>query len=342
MAVTLQQIADLAGVSRGTVDRAINNRGRIKPEVEKKIKQIAKNLGYQPSRAGRALVMSKRNIKIGIILQLAHTPFMQDILSGLEAAKTEVERLGANVEIYKINGVNPTEVIYAMKEMRNNEFNGIALTPSQNNLLMQLIEEFSLKDNIPIITFNSDLSNTSRLCFIGQNSIKSGQTAAGLMGEITNGYGQIIIISGHEENLSLSQRATGFINELNATYPQICNLGIRYAYDDDWISEKITDEILINYPYLKGIYITGSGVLGVCNSLEKAHKTDTIKVIANDIITDNINLLKKGSINFLIGQDGYTQGYQSVMCLFNKLFDNEDPASPYYYTDIVIKNRYNI
>ena len=41
MAITLQQIADLAGVSRGTVDRALNNRGRIKPEVEQRIKKIA-------------------------------------------------------------------------------------------------------------------------------------------------------------------------------------------------------------------------------------------------------------------------------------------------------------
>lgn len=39
MAVTLQQIADMAGVSRGTVDRALNNRGRIRPEVEQKIKR---------------------------------------------------------------------------------------------------------------------------------------------------------------------------------------------------------------------------------------------------------------------------------------------------------------
>ena len=35
MAVTMQQIADLAGVSRGTVDRALNNRGRIRPEVQR-------------------------------------------------------------------------------------------------------------------------------------------------------------------------------------------------------------------------------------------------------------------------------------------------------------------
>ena len=46
--VTLQQIAEAAGVSRGTVDRALNNRGRIRPEVEERIKRIAREMGYQP------------------------------------------------------------------------------------------------------------------------------------------------------------------------------------------------------------------------------------------------------------------------------------------------------
>ena len=55
MGVTLQQIAEAAGVSRGTVDRALNDRGRIKPEVAEKIKKIAEEMGYQPNRAGRAL-----------------------------------------------------------------------------------------------------------------------------------------------------------------------------------------------------------------------------------------------------------------------------------------------
>ena len=53
MAVTLQQIAEAAGVSRGTVDRALNNRGRIRPEVEEKIKKIAQGDGVsaQPRRS---------------------------------------------------------------------------------------------------------------------------------------------------------------------------------------------------------------------------------------------------------------------------------------------------
>ncbi len=48
MAVTIQQIADRAGVSRGTVDRALNNRGRINKEVAEKIREIASDMGYVP------------------------------------------------------------------------------------------------------------------------------------------------------------------------------------------------------------------------------------------------------------------------------------------------------
>ncbi len=68
MRVTIQQIADRAGVSRGTVDRALNNRGRIAPEVAEKIRNIAKELGYTPAIRKRSEI-KKKKIKIGIINQ---------------------------------------------------------------------------------------------------------------------------------------------------------------------------------------------------------------------------------------------------------------------------------
>lgn len=87
MAITLQQIADLAGVSRGTVDRALNNRGRIKPEVEQRIKKIAKDVGYKPSRAGRALAMAKKNIKIGCYFTISSNSIYERCFNRFKSCK---------------------------------------------------------------------------------------------------------------------------------------------------------------------------------------------------------------------------------------------------------------
>ena len=45
MAVTLAEIAALAGVSRGTVDRALNNRGRVEHKLAARLRRIAVERG---------------------------------------------------------------------------------------------------------------------------------------------------------------------------------------------------------------------------------------------------------------------------------------------------------
>ena len=125
MAVTIQQIADLAGVSRGTVDRALNNRGRIRPEVAEKIKEIAKELGYQPNMAAKALSTANHALQIGVIIQYAETPFMKAVLEGTESAKEEVERFGGQVFVERIHGGDVKKLLRIMKDFREAGVKGI-------------------------------------------------------------------------------------------------------------------------------------------------------------------------------------------------------------------------
>lgn len=342
MPVTLQQIAEAAGVSRGTVDRALKDRGRVRPEVAEKIKQIAKEMGYQPSLAGRALVLAKRNLKIGIIMQSAQTPFMVQVYEGMKAAKQEVESLGGTVEIFRVEGVDAGRVMEIMQDLKDQEYSGIALSPSEDTMLKKMINQFSEEYNIPIITFNSDIEDTKRICFVGQNTIQSGRTAAGLMGEITGGEGEVAVISGHISNPALNNRIRGFQSEIMESFPDIQLVGTKYSYDDEWVAAKIVEELLEQYPELKGIYVTGTAVKGVCEALVKQGKEREIKVIGNDFLDENKKWVERGAINFLIGQDSYMQGYEPVMMLFHLLFDGEKPESVYRYAEIVIKNRYNL
>ncbi|MFQ7552845.1 MAG: LacI family DNA-binding transcriptional regulator [Blautia marasmi] len=342
MPVTLQQIAEAAGVSRGTVDRALKDRGRVRPEVAEKIKKIAKDMGYQPSLAGRALVMAKRNLKIGVIMQSAQTPFMVQVYEGMKAAKQEVESLGGTVEIFRVGGVDAGRVMEIMQDLKDQEYSGIALSPSEDTMLKKMINQFSEEYNIPIITFNSDIEDTKRICFVGQNTIQSGRTAAGLMGEITGGEGEVAVISGHISNPALNNRIRGFQSEIMESFPDIQLVGTKYSYDDEWVAAKIVEELLEQYPELKGIYVTGTAVKGVCEALVKQRKEREIKVIGNDFLDENKKWVERGAINFLIGQDSYMQGYEPVMMLFHLLFDGEKPESVYRYAEIVIKNRYNL
>ncbi len=79
---TIKDIADLAGVSRGTVDRVLNNRGAVNPKTAEKIMEIVQALNYRPNRAGLALAAQKKKYKIGVILFSEHNPFFDEVMTG--------------------------------------------------------------------------------------------------------------------------------------------------------------------------------------------------------------------------------------------------------------------
>ena len=115
MAVTIQQIADAVGVSRGTVDRALNNRGRINPEIEEKIKKIAKEMGYVKKE--RRKRKQTDTIKIGVITQLANSPFMVEVNRGIARAKDEIQYRGVEVILKESNYVDEEEQLQAIQEL---------------------------------------------------------------------------------------------------------------------------------------------------------------------------------------------------------------------------------
>lgn len=342
MGVTIRQIAEAAGVSRGTVDRALNNRGRIRPEVAKRIQEIADEMGYRPNQLGRALSMSKNNIKIGVIVQACETPFMNDVLEGIKKAKEEVDNLGGTVMVCKIPHISASDTVEAMEQMRKDGVSAIAMVPSDEKIIKDKIREFTESYHIPIVTFNSDVADTGRLCFIGQNAIQCGRAAAGLMGELINGTGKVAIISGYQTNPSLRDRVDGFTAQMKEKYPNVELIGPAYCFEENEKAEKITEEILENNPDLKAIYMTSHGESGVCMALKKKQLAGKVKMIANDFMGENYRLMKEGYIHFLIGQDAKVQGYEPVMILFRLLFHAEEPEKELIYTEIYIRNEYTI
>jgi LacI family transcriptional regulator len=85
--LTLEQIASLAGVSRSTVSRVVNDQPNVREQVRKRVWRVIRDTGYQPHAAARSLV-TRRTRVIGVIIPetvitLFTDPFFPHLLCGI-------------------------------------------------------------------------------------------------------------------------------------------------------------------------------------------------------------------------------------------------------------------
>lgn len=80
MAITTKDLAQLCGVSRTTIHRALNGTGRIKPETKEMILQVAKEHGYRPDLLATGLAKGQTyNIGV-VVLDVKNRYFCPDAL----------------------------------------------------------------------------------------------------------------------------------------------------------------------------------------------------------------------------------------------------------------------
>lgn len=340
MAGTIQEIAELAGVSRGTVDRALNNRGRINPEVADKIRRIADEIGYVPKR--RKNGEKNQHIKIGVVTQLSGASFMIQIRKGIEDAGRELAGRNIEVLLEECKTVDEGEQLRALDRLLEHGVDAVAVMPVECNGIRDRINQMVEELKIPVVTFNSDIIGTKRSCFVGLNNKQSGRTAAGLMGIMTGGKGKVLAVIGYFGNSVGSTRVDGFVEEIRESFPEMELVGVQSSMDKSEEVEKIILNTAATFPDLTGIVVFSGGQAGIQNALDKLKLKKRPYIIIYDLTPKNVRALKEGTADFLIDQSGYTQGYRSVFVLADMLQKNESVKEEFLYTEITIKTKYNL
>ncbi|MGW8567401.1 DUF6807 family protein [Isoptericola sp. NPDC055881] len=82
---TIDEVAAAAGVSRATVSRVMNDRATVAPDIAERVRAVARELRYQPSRVARSLSLGRTNSVALVVPDLAN-PMFQQILRGTMAA----------------------------------------------------------------------------------------------------------------------------------------------------------------------------------------------------------------------------------------------------------------
>lgn len=338
--VTIEMVAKLAGVSRGTVDRVLHHRGQVKGETADKVWEVMRDLDFQPNTLGRAFSLARKKNKIGIFLSLREPDFQAQIMRGMEDGIAYAQQHGFDTQIEIVSPDNEELYLEKIDEMIASEVQGIVLRGIESSAFDARLQALLDRD-IPVFTYNEDVRPQFRKCFVGIDSYRSGKCAALLVQQISPPDGHTLIVGVTPQHQESEERIRGFLDQWISVSGPETRPQIIYGQGYHDIAYSLTCEALKRNPGITGIFVSGAGLSGVAQAVHEQGTPGVPKVVGFDATPSNISYMQKGTVQFLIDQSPYIQGYKSVQLLVDYLFKGSIPESSCYNPDIQIKNVYS-
>ena len=321
--ITIASIAEVANVSVGTVDRALNGRGRISEETKRNILQIAEELGYQPNKIASALGR-KRKYRIAVITPRNPNFFHKHILSGVLDAQREFSDYGLTVENIPCESLDVDEQRRVLTAFDHTQFDGVAINAG-GDALAPLINQI-VEDGVPVITFNSDARDSERLLFVGENSYTSGQLSGDMMGRLLGGQGKVGVFTSFFHPGAAMDRRNGFCDTLRNDYPGI-EIVVSEIYNDSVERARMVfDAAMREHPDLDGAFSnSASGSVALGDWVYDNPSAKKPVLIGYDVSERVEEYLKMGICDMIIDQEPRRQSYLAVSLLFKHLSEHWMP-----------------
>lgn len=326
---TIDMVAKRAGVSRGTVDRVINQRSYVKAEVKERVIQAIKDLDYMPLRTEQAHRLgltdkTAETCKLGVLLPNWTGYFKSEVTRGIADAQKLLKDYHIDVLIEESQTDMPDEIVERLEFLRQQGVNGIAMCAKDHKSIIQSINSLH-ESGIPVVTFNSDIATSKRLCFIGQDLLQGGRVAGELMIKLLDSKDKLLVGVGNPEFYAHRGRLQGFCDRIYEEGFEEKNLKIIKTYNDYFLTYQKVSEALIEEPDIKGIYMANHSAIGCAEAVNESGLQGKIHIICHDLTNETKHLLKVGKIDFALAQNIYKQGYRPLIILKDFLQKNIMP-----------------
>lgn len=316
---TIKEIAKLAGVSIGTVDRVLHNRGKVAPEKAERIRQIIEELNYKPNSAGQGLVIRKKKLKFSFFIpDIVKQPFFVDVLEGAKRKAEELEQYGIQVMFHVMDYEKLTV------ELEEFETDGVVLVGVTDACTLKLAD-WARKNEKPVVCYNIPLPASNYLAYVGCDYVQAGKLAAGLCALVSDRKGKVGIITVDDgEVLSFRQRILGFRKEVSHKYPDMEILDVYLADVESGIRETVC-RMLWEHPEMDTVYLINPGDYGACKMIHDAAQQTNVKIITNDLAEGQRQMVESETITATICQEPEKQGALPLEVLFQYVVNGVVP-----------------
>jgi LacI family transcriptional regulator len=314
--ITIQDVAQRAGVSVATIDRVLNRRPGVRSQTVEKVETAIRELNYQPDRIAARLARG-REYRLWFVLPTTAGEFFQRINDEVEdsARRMAAERVAIMV---KRVDVFDGEALARTLDGFGDDVDGVAVVALDHPAVRESINGLVAR-GISVVTLVSDVPGSKRTHYAGIDNSSAGRTAAGLMGRFLRGEkGTVGLFAGSLSLRDHIERQFGFEQVMTHEFPQFEILPVRESRDDVERTEALTSQLLKEHPNVIGIYNVGGGTRGIVAALEGNPRAKDIVFIAHEVTEGSRRALIRGTIDAIINQDPGHEVRSAVRVLIAK------------------------
>jgi len=339
--IRIKDIAALAGVSEGTVDRVLHDRGDVSAKSREAVTKVLVEMNYSPNLFARSLASKKQYHFICLFPAHQAGNYWEEIDKGFDIAAQDFMHHNVQIEKQYFNQYDTQSFVNVSNSILLRDPDAVFMAPIFREETLAFTRKLTDK-NIPFSLIDSLIEEADFVTYYGQNSFNSGYIAAKLLLGSLPEDTQIIVARTHRKGSISNQtntRNNGFMhyireNNLNDRFELI---NVEFNNVDENANLDLLREVFATHTNIKAAITFNSKVHRLARLLETLNHTN-VRLIGYDLLQQNVTYLQQGVINYLIAQRPDKQAFYSIRDMCRKLiFRQEIKRINYVPIDILLK-----
>ena len=344
--VTVTDVAREAGVSIGTVDRVLHERGEVSEKTKVKVKEAIRKLGYEMN-LNASLLAKKDDLMIASI-QPIHDKgdYWDNICTGYRMGRKDCVKFGTQGKVWFFSQFDSEDFKKTCAEVLAANPDGVILPPFFPAEAKIFADELNRR-HIPYILIDTKLDCSGYLAFFGTSMNRSGELCAHLLTErLTKEEVKKILyirLLRDKDNRSdpTVNRRRGFYDFLNKNFPDCRIITLMIDTQDPESANKDLEHIFEMHPDIELVAMLSSRIHLVCETLKK-HRKPGSRFIGFDNLDKNIAALKDGTVDVLIASKITKLSYSAYCLLSEHLALKKEVTEREHHLHLDILTKYNL
>lgn len=339
--VKIKDIAQMAGVSAGTVDRILHNRGNVSPASREAVERVLAKTGYKYNIHTSAVSL-KKSYKVVIAIPTAiKGEYWGNIRKGIEHALEEYSDVTIECEYAfydQFDIYSCRNSFSSIPEMQPNAVIIGATFISETQILCARLEE----KGIPYVFVDASIEGTHPAATYSSDQHICGRIIGRLLNLFTPRDAELAVFGSRRIG---NERASNSLARMSGLAEYFQELSYRRVIKESKIFEQHPEESTRNIlqfldenPAVKGIAVLNSRGYILADILSSNNIKD-IKIICFDLTENNMRCVQNGTLSAIICQRPELQGFYAIKAIIRILLYNlpEKGSVHLMPADIIIK-----